>query len=195
MKVMILSPYPDRLAKIIKERDEIVLPENMDQADFLVSFGHRKIIPATTLERFKDRAINIHIGMLPWNKGADPNFWSWFDDTAKGVTIHQLSNEIDAGKILYQLEIEKFWQSHNLTLKTSYNELMETAARVFSWTWPTIRQGTCNAVEQAPGGSYHKLGDKDPWMKHLPWGWDTQVAAVQALGRHQREPSSLISSS
>ena len=58
--------------------------------DFLISFGYRLIISKEILDYFKEKAINLHVSYLPWNKGADPNLWSILENTPKGVTIHQL---------------------------------------------------------------------------------------------------------
>ena len=73
--------------------------------DFLISFSYRYIIRNNILNYFKDKAINLHISYLPWNKGADPNLWSILENTPQGVTIHQMDYKLDAGKILYQKEM------------------------------------------------------------------------------------------
>ena len=43
---------------------------------FLISYGYRHILRNDILSLFPDKAINLHISYLPWNRGADPNFWS-----------------------------------------------------------------------------------------------------------------------
>ena len=40
--------------------------------DFLICFGYRYIISKEILSYFHEKAINLHISYLPWNKGADP---------------------------------------------------------------------------------------------------------------------------
>ena len=49
--------------------------------------------------------INLHISYLPYNKGAHPNFWSWVKNTPKGVSIHLISEKIDAGDIIFQKKL------------------------------------------------------------------------------------------
>ncbi len=66
--------------------------------DFLISFSYRYIISKEILNCFKDKAINLHISYLPWNKGADPNLWSILENTPQGVTIHQMDYKLDAGQ-------------------------------------------------------------------------------------------------
>ena len=84
--------------------------------DFLISFGYRYIISKEILSYFQEKAINLHISYLPWNKGADPNLWSILENTPKGVTIHQLDYGLDTGRILYQKKISF---DDNETLKSS----------------------------------------------------------------------------
>ena len=50
----------------------------------LVSFGYRFILPGDLLARFPDRAVNLHIAYLPWNRGAHPNVWSAYEGTPAG---------------------------------------------------------------------------------------------------------------
>ena len=37
---------------------------------FLVSYGYRHILRKNVLDLFPDRAVNLHIAYLPWNRGA-----------------------------------------------------------------------------------------------------------------------------
>lgn len=46
--------------------------------------------------------MNLHISYLPWNKGADPNFWSCIDGTPAGVTLHHIDAGVDTGDIIAQ---------------------------------------------------------------------------------------------
>ena len=50
---------------------------------------------------------------LPYNRGAHPNFWSFVNNTVKGVTIHEIDQGIDTGKIILQKSI-KFDLKKNL---------------------------------------------------------------------------------
>ena len=49
------------------------------------------------------RAINIHMGVSPYYRGADCNFWALYDGNPHlvGATIHLLSKGLDNGEILY----------------------------------------------------------------------------------------------
>ena len=73
--------------------------------NFLISYGYRFILRKEILDLFPNRAINMHISYLPYNRGADPNFWSFIEGTPKGVTIHYLDEGVDTGDIIVQKEV------------------------------------------------------------------------------------------
>lgn len=192
MKVVLLSPYlmtRMQTAKKIFDGVEVVThdgpPETMPDGDFVVSFGYRYIIGEEILAQFPRKAVNVHIGYLPFNRGADPNFWSWFDNTKKGVTIHQMDKGLDTGDVIFQVAVEKF-RNPEMTLKTTYDDLMQTGANMLRWSWPGIREGRISLRKQGSGSTYHKLADKEQYMGTLPLGWDTPVAAVEELGKKHR---------
>ena len=70
--------------------------------DLIFSFGFRQIIKAEKLKIVGCPIINLHISYLPYNRGAHPSFWSFYEDTPSGVSIHLIDNGIDTGPILYQ---------------------------------------------------------------------------------------------
>ena len=51
----------------------------------------------------KQKAINIHMGVSPYYRGCDCNFWALYDNNPHlvGATIHLLSKGLDSGPMLY----------------------------------------------------------------------------------------------
>ena len=164
---------------------DIAYSEDDIRFDWIVSYGCRDIIKGEWLEAYKGRIINIHIGLLPWNRGADPNFWSWFDATPKGITIHQIDEGIDTGPIYAKGEIA-FRNIEGATLKTTYDDLQKAAAFAFKAIWPSIRDVYLEPYKQEGEGSYHRARDKQQWMEALPLGYDTPVIDVVELGKRAR---------
>lgn len=186
MRVLLLSPIADRLIPALSASgDEYVIkineidPQDFLQIDYTVSFGYRHIIKSPILDIIAGSNCNIHISMLPWNRGADPNFWSWFDDTPKGVSIHQMGAGIDTGPIFIQREINL---PDTMTLRSSYERLIEAGFDLFSEAWPKLRINSLQAHQQRTGGSHHRKADKDLWMTMLPLGWDSPVGEISELG-------------
>jgi methionyl-tRNA formyltransferase len=184
MKILLLSPNPQRIRSVIEvSGDEIVATaERIDvppSADIVVSYNYNHILKEPLLSRFDRRIVNIHISMLPWNRGTDPNFWSWFDRTPKGVSIHFIDAGIDTGDLLVQQEVEF---GTNETLATSHAKLLAEADRLFAQSWPLIRSSKVTPVRQPPGGSHHRERDKAPYWSRMPLRYETPVSVVEALG-------------
>ena len=78
----------------------------IENFDFIICFGYRRLIPNKMVEKFNNKIINLHISLLPWNRGADPNLWSFLESTPKGVSIHFIDSGIDTGPILTSKKVE-----------------------------------------------------------------------------------------
>jgi methionyl-tRNA formyltransferase len=148
--------------------------------DFIVSYGYRHIIKKDVLLRYTDRAINLHIAYLPWNRGADPNFWSFVEGTPKGVTIHYLDEGIDTGDIIAQKQVTF---SESDTLRTSYDKLQEEIQALFKDNWASIRTGECSRKKQEGKGTFHRLKDKERLSHLLSRGWDTPITVLEEYAR------------
>ncbi len=183
MNVLLLGPKASPITSIILETGCNVI-ENSDKIDvsfleqnsiqFIVSYRYRHIIKPPVLEFLKGNAINLHISLLPWNRGADPNLWSFLENTPKGVTIHYIDEGLDTGDIIAQKEI--FFDEEKETLATTYNKLNEEIVILFKEQWPLILEGKADRKKQPSGGSFHKLSDKKEYEYLLKEkGWDTLV--------------------
>jgi len=184
MKILLLGPHRKELSDYLASLgDEVVRTEDrlkadsevLDGVDFIVSYGYRYILKDDVLNRFPQRTINLHISLLPFNRGADPNIWSFLEDTPKGVTIHYIDAGLDTGEILAQREVT-FGPEE--TLRSSYARLSETIDALFCEIWPAVRERRQVSYPQPEGGSYHRMKDKAPFEHLLTRGWDTPVAEL-----------------
>jgi phosphoribosylglycinamide formyltransferase-1 len=98
--------------------------------------GFMKILPPDFVEIWKGRILNIHPSMLPLYPGLQSAEKSWQDGASMGVTIHQVSEEVDAGQVFRQqraLEKNRLlsWPESVLFLRrTEQHLLRETAMRL-----------------------------------------------------------------
>lgn len=152
--------------------------------DFLVSHGYRHILKGDVLELVSDRAINLHISYLPWNRGADPNLWSWIEDTPKGVTIHYIDTGVDTGDVIAQREV-RFDAGE--TLASSYARLQHEMLTLFQEQWPRIRRANCARRPQHGPGTMHRTADKERVAHLLSDGWQTPVAKLTRVQEESRE--------
>ena len=92
--------------KVKKKFNQELTSDDIENIDLIISFGYRKIIDKKILLKLKRPIINLHMSLLPYNRGSHPNFWSFIDGTPKGITIHEISNGIDDGDIIFQKNLK-----------------------------------------------------------------------------------------
>lgn len=143
--------------------------------EIIVSYNYKYLISKDVIEYMQGNIINLHISYLPWNRGASPNIWSFIDDTPKGVTIHQISPELDAGKILYQKEM--FFCPEKETFETVYEQLNNEIVELFKVHWDEIRDGNYKLYEQKGAGSYHAFKDLKALKENIKFEWSDNIAA------------------
>ena len=105
--------------------------------DYIISFGYRKIISKKVISKIKRPIINLHISYLPYNRGAYSNFWSFINNTPKGVTIHEIDNGIDTGKIIFRKKIS-FKLNNKITFQSTYKVLILEIEKLFKKKYKMI---------------------------------------------------------
>ena len=190
MKVLYLGVENRQIIDFLKRDNEVVIHKKkisnddiLKDIDYIVSYGYRFIISREIVDRFKNRAINLHISYLPWNKGADPNLWSFLEDTPKGVSIHYIDYNLDAGDILGQAEIK---YEDDDTLRSTYDLLTRKMEELFFNIWEDLQRGNIIAKKQEGIGSYHNSNDKNKYLFLLDEGWDTRVSSIIGKGREKK---------
>lgn len=151
--------------------------------DWIISHGYRHILKQPVLDAVKGHALNCHIAHLPWNRGADPNFWSCYEGTPAGVTIHLIDAGVDTGDIIAQRRVEF---ADGDTLSSSYQKLQGTMTALFTATWPAIVANTYQRTPQPSGGSHHYVRDLDRVRHVLTDGWDTPLGVIRAAARERQ---------
>lgn len=186
--ILFLGPDDSPIFHHLREVEPLVVHRDGDievelNPSFVVSHGYRKILKQETLLRLACPVLNVHISLLPWNRGADPNFWSHLESTPKGVTVHEIDAGIDTGPVYAQREVAF---GPDATLRSSYAVLQEAATALFVEVWPEIRAGRMRPQPQSTGGTFHRAKDKTALAHLLSNGWETPIAALeQAAGEYQ----------
>lgn len=190
MKILILG-YPNsaihtefskRAFDVFSREDKLSLTEIKEiSPGWIISYGYRHIISPDILNTFPHRVINLHLSYLPWNRGAHPNFWSIYEGTPSGVTIHEIDPGLDTGPILVQRMVEFDWSRD--TLQTSYDKLRQSIEELFIESWPAISEGRMVATPQKGSGSTHRKRELESIFGRLPRGWATSISELRLL-RH-----------
>ncbi len=141
---------------------------------FLISYNYRYLIPEEVLDFMKGKAINLHSSYLPYNRGSSPNFFSFLEDTPKGVSIHLLSAKLDRGDILCQKEV--FFDEKKETFASAYNVLNREIQELFRENWEDIKAGRIVPVKQKGQGTYHRMEELDAIREKLPFSWDMKIS-------------------
>ncbi len=154
------NPVKDFLSNIsvqFVETPKVNTPEiaellRKEQFDFLVVCDFGKILKKDILQACKFPAINIHPSLLPAYRGAAPIERCLLNGEQKtGITIIEMTEEIDAGPVLAQTEI-------NITKEDTRGTLMEKLSKqvpdllksvLFSYL-----NGTVNKRDQQGTSSY-----------------------------------------
>lgn len=140
---------------------------------FLISFNYQYIIKTDVIETMEGRAVNVHCSLLPYNKGSNPNFFSFFTNTPKGVTVHELSPQLDEGRILLQSEL---YLTDEETFKSSYDKLINEAVRLVDNNWEDLKHLRLEPIEQTGPGSYHTYAELEEIRRAHPFDWDDRVS-------------------
>ncbi len=145
--------------------------------DIIISYNYIHIISEDIIRFMDGSIINLHISLLPWNKGCSPNFWSFIDDTPKGVTIHRVDEGLDTGKILYQKEL--FFDEDHETFSSTYEKLNFEIQKLFKDNWENIKTNKYDLFDQTGDGSYHTKKDLIEHMALNNTDWNENISSYK----------------
>lgn len=153
---------------------DILRNKDLKKYDLVISYAYKYIIKKEKLLSCKRPPINLHISLLPLNKGSDPNFWAWYNNTDHGVTIHHINNEIDGGDIIYQKKINF---KENESLLKSYQILNQKIQELFFLNLDNIINYN---YETHPQLGYSKIN----YHKNLPDfdnEWNNSIETIKSM--------------
>ena len=131
--------------------------------DWIISYGYRHLINQQIIDKIKNPIINLHISYLPFNRGAYPNYWSFKENTPKGVSIHFIDTGIDTGPILIQ---KKIIFGKTETLESSYQKLKIEIENLFYNSFEKMINNEIEARPQIGKGTFHL---KSSLPKEINW--------------------------
>ena len=168
----LISFLKKKKIKIVNKKSKILI-KDVENKDVIISFGYRHIISKKILNSLKRPIINLHMSYLPYNKGAHPNFWSFIYKTKKGVTIHEIDEGIDTGKIIFQKEV-KFNLSKNkkLSFKKTYKILFKELEKLFIKNYKLLIENNYKTKKNSKTlGKYNSLSELPSDLKN----WDMEI--------------------
>jgi methionyl-tRNA formyltransferase len=123
-------------------------------ADVAVLAWWPHVMKQPLLKNVAHRAtLNLHPSFLPHCRGKDPYFWSIVERRPFGVTMHHVTETIDAGDVAFQREIAVGWED---TAETLYRKSEIEMVRLFKECFGRIARGDIPSIPQnLADGSFH----------------------------------------
>ncbi len=114
--------------------------------DFIIVNSYSMKLHPEVLAIPKIASINVHGGLLPEYRGANPIQWAIINaETETGVTIHYMTEEIDAGDIISQKRVPIFFEDTWLDVR---NRLYVATEEILREELPKIFEGKNSRVAQ-----------------------------------------------
>lgn len=147
----------------------------------MISFNYKYMIPKDIIDMMQGQIFNLHISLLPYNRGASPNFFSFIENTPKGVTIHQIDEGLDTGPILAQKRI--IFDESKETFASSYEKLILEIQMLFKENWSSISDKNYQLYAQTRGGTFHTSDDFKRIYERFPFSWNDNILAYKKKWR------------
>lgn len=169
--------------------------------DLIIVNSYSMLIPPEILRLSRLGGVNIHLSLLPRNRGPNPIQWAMIrGEKITGVTMHEMTGEFDEGAVIAQREAPIVFQDTWLTLRARLDRvtddlLRENLVSVCSGRWtsrPQERKSATRNSRRSAGDSYFSWNDRliDIYRLHravlppLPpaWSVDQNGTRIELTG-------------
>jgi methionyl-tRNA formyltransferase len=116
--------------------------------DLILVDSYSMLLPPEILELAPMGGVNVHGALLPRHRGANPIQWAIIGDERKaGVTIHRMTEDIDAGAIVAQREVRIEFAD---TWRAVQARIADATESLLAEQLPLLLAGVATATHQAP---------------------------------------------
>jgi methionyl-tRNA formyltransferase len=120
--------------------------------DLILVDSYSMLLPPEILCLPPMGGVNVHGALLPRHRGANPIQWAILNDERRaGVTIHEMTEEIDAGAIIAQREVPIEFGD---TWKDVYARISEATESLLAQQLPLLLAGMAPATPQTPAEAH-----------------------------------------
>jgi methionyl-tRNA formyltransferase len=146
--------------------------------DLILVDSYSMLLPPPLLEAAALGGVNVHGALLPRHRGANPIQWAILnDERSTGVTIHRMTEEIDAGAIVAQREVPIGFGD---TWKAVYDRIAAATETLLAEQLPRLLAGTARATPQPAGEG---LGNPRRTREDGRIDWSSSVLRIYNLVR------------
>lgn len=113
--------------------------------DLIISYGC-SIINSKLLEHFKDRFINVHLGLSPYYRGSGTNYFPFVNNEPVfcGVTFMHIDRGIDTGEIIHQIRAELRYGDNIHLVGNRLIESMTSETEKLIFNFDTLKNKSVN---------------------------------------------------
>lgn len=185
------ATYRELVRDAIELHDDVLIFSGPVSVDFLhsqeiwaiISDRNGHILTDDVLSVVEGRAFNSHPSLLPFQRGWQPVFFSIWDNTSVGVSIHQIDTGLDTGRLIYQSEVQV---NASDRLDTLHFRCRLEILRGWAQTWPLVRADEIQPWEQTGPGNYHSRKEFETIFPLLKNGWKTTVQEVRRFAEARK---------
>lgn len=128
------------------KRSEFIRSLAALRPDLLIANSYSMLIGKDVLDVFKHNAVNVHLALLPLNRGPHPIQWCLIKGEPKtGVTIHRITDVLDGGDICFQYDLTI---SHEDTWVSVRDKLNHLTSVVLERHMSDLLNGRCVPMPQ-----------------------------------------------
>ncbi|MBQ8706980.1 MAG: hypothetical protein IJ523_02695 [Succinivibrionaceae bacterium] len=146
---------------------------------YAVVYRYSHLIPRDVVLHLSGSIIGLHPSLLPLNRGFDPVFWTFADNTPAGITIYQVDSAPFAGAILLQKELSFDREDPNLTLAAAETAICREMEQMFCQNFKFIAEDRFMKRPQYLGDGFHSAEDIRAYQSLLENGKDVPVVQIR----------------
>jgi len=143
--------------------------------DLIISMHSKQLFPANLFSTV--RCVNVHPGYNPIDRGWYPQVFAIINDNLVGVTIHEIDETIDGGKIIFREKVKKLEHDTSLSL---YNRIISKEIEMLKKNINVIISGNYKSNKSNYLGN---LNLKKDFLKLCEIDLDEKVTFKQAIDK------------
>lgn len=143
------------------------------KSDFYIVFGSSYIKGELVDFLVKKKAINLHMGISPYYRGNDCNFWALYDNNPHlvGSTVHLLTKGLDSGPIIYhalsKLKTSNPFEYTMSTVKAAFHSLKKRLIDKKIFTFTPIIQDKTKEIRYTKKDDFNDEAVKEYYKKKI----------------------------
>jgi len=151
--------------------------------DVIFSINYIFIVEKDIINHPKKLAVNFHGSLLPKYRGRTPHVWAIINDEKEtGISAHLITDECDAGDLLFQERISISSDMTGANLLSKFNKRYPV---IISKVAKMIESGTINLIKQDSSKATW-FGKRTPSDGMINWNW--QKEQIRNWVRAQANP-------